>query len=830
MKKIFAIMFFWLIASQVDAVVRYWYNTGGNDLWTNGANWGDSFNIAPQSADIAIILNGQAPIGNTHTCQFIPASTTSVAGVQVQAMGYNGLAGMELSSGTLVTDDFFIGSGGPGSGVVIMNGGKIICKNYFVVGQNGGNGTLTMTGGTINANNFWVSNLANSKGTVRLSGGTINISGTISIQGKNDAGFASESTGYGLIDISGGQIVFTKDQDLTPLVDHLSSEGLITAYGGRGVLVATRDSISGYTIISSVVPDPMTLKTDINGDLLVNIDDLVYLGEQWLNVPASPSADIYPNGGDGMVNLSDFAAFAGDFGSLSGKVLSNGNFYLNTPYYEIEISPNPARIFYVNWDIQGHRNYSSCIIPNIPNTSWVSTLYAGINGYTNNIAKAAENITYTKYPGRSEMLLSNIYILPNLKADWLFTFYPDYFKHEIIWKAQSVISGLCNLGHQWITAKLTDGAGDEIGPRKLDVTGFSRYAYVNDDAVAFKMDFEANSTLLQANRYYLPSQGVLWQNILGSGAHVLPAGSHQGGRWVCKGVPVQDVGLRPSKYIAKFIVPGQYFKDFYFLKENGIFHLFYNVGKAGPTQDWGIPGNEQDLGHATSSDLVNWIHHNRVIPIIPGTWEGTCISAPSIVKVGDNFKMTYTGFDANGCQRIGLASSDDLFNWTRYPNPVYEGPAWTNWRPDGWADCRDADLVEYNGNFLMYTMVTPRLGSYGAVAVAKSSDLIHWTDLGAAVTDPVWMMESPHVIERNGYYYLFNVCAGHVYKSADPEATNWPSIPFEWVPGSWAAYEVLYDKDQDKWIVAAFKWTLYGNEIRFWELTWDGDQPKIVYE
>jgi hypothetical protein len=309
-----------ITVSQVYAVARYWFNTGGNNLWSNGANWGDSFTVAPQAGDTAFILNGQAPIGNTNACQFTSAMTASVTGVQVQAMGYNGTAGMDISGGTLTMNDFFVSSGTPGSGIVTMSGGIVTSTGYFVVGQSGGNGTLTMTGGVINVCNFWVSNLANSKGKVNLIGGTINISGTISIQGKNDAGFASEPTGHGLIDISGGKIVFTKNQDLVQLADGLCSAGLITAYGGRGTLIASRDPVSGYTIISAILKAGNTLSGDVNGDAAVDRKDLYLIAQQWLSAPGIVSADIAPAGGDGIVNFLDLAAMAKQFGYQPGTI------------------------------------------------------------------------------------------------------------------------------------------------------------------------------------------------------------------------------------------------------------------------------------------------------------------------------------------------------------------------------------------------------------------------------------------------------------------------------------------------------------------------------
>jgi len=50
---------------------------------------------------------------------------------------------------------------------------------------------------------------------------------------------------------------------------------------------------------------PFTLKADINSDNKVNLVDFAILAGQWRQAPGQQSADIYPSGGDGIVNLLD---------------------------------------------------------------------------------------------------------------------------------------------------------------------------------------------------------------------------------------------------------------------------------------------------------------------------------------------------------------------------------------------------------------------------------------------------------------------------------------------------------------------------------------------
>ena len=291
-----------------------------------------------------------------------------------------------------------------------------------------------------------------------------------------------------------------------------------------------------------------------------------------------------------------------------------------------------------------------------------------------------------------------------------------------------------------------------------------------------------------------------------------------------------------SARVGHFESPGEYMKDFFFLKDQDTWHLFYNVGTAGDKQDWWDPGNEESFGHATSKDLMHWTQHERLIHVQGDGWEGKTVSAPLIVKVGGLFQMIYTGFDkrVQGCQRIGLATSPDLFHWTRYEkNPIYEGSSWTNWKPDTWSACRDAHVIEHGGKFYMFTMVDHNNGQ-GAIAIARSTDLKSWTDLGSAFRVVQHLAdgspESPTVFERGGKFYLIvgsDVAA--CYMSDNIESNDWQRVnTFKYPPrGFWSGFEVV--RDGDRYLAAAFEWKMNGNYIDFWELKFDGDKPYVVY-
>ena len=288
---------------------------------------------------------------------------------------------------------------------------------------------------------------------------------------------------------------------------------------------------------------------------------------------------------------------------------------------------------------------------------------------------------------------------------------------------------------------------------------------------------------------------------------------------------------------------GEYMKDYYVFKDGDTYHLFYNVGDAGPEQCWTQPRNEKAFGHATSQDLRNWTHHSRILEVVPGTWEGEVVSAPSVLKHDGLYYMIYTGFDDRwrGMQTIGLATSEDLFHWERHPdNPLYRAPDWAHTNPNGWENCRDAHIMRYGDEFLMYTMVQMPDGR-GAISLAGSPDAVHWEDLGPALItfrEP----ESPRVFEYNGTYYMF-ASSGHgrvLYKTQTPKSDQWEPVPFNWPankPGTamgqqwagiWSGWEVV--EFEDDLVFSAFYWKPHGGFIKFWDVEWDGDVPTVIYE
>lgn len=227
-----------------------------------------------------------------------------------------------------------------------------------------------------------------------------------------------------------------------------------------------------------------------------------------------------------------------------------------------------------------------------------------------------------------------------------------------------------------------------------------------------------------------------------------------------------------------FIQPGFIVKDHTTVRAaDGTTHLFYI--KADET----LPESQRAkaLGHATSPDLIHWTFHPDVIPVVPNTWEESFVWAPHIVQAYGLYFMYYTGVNRFYAQAIGLAISSDLYQWSKYPaNPVYKpSTSWANWSDSAWSNCRDPYVFQDQGQWYMTTTAWTNT-QRGAVSLARSTDLVNWTDQGPLLVHPgpqAWhVLESSNVHVHNGTYHLFVTeqdIGGSSYLNAPSLAGPW---------------------------------------------------------
>jgi hypothetical protein len=287
-------------------------------------------------------------------------------------------------------------------------------------------------------------------------------------------------------------------------------------------------------------------------------------------------------------------------------------------------------------------------------------------------------------------------------------------------------------------------------------------------------------------------------------------------------------------------------KDFAFIKEGDYFHVFWMRRDASVPWD----STERDLGHAVSRDLREWTQLDPVLPARPGKWDDLHIWAPTILKRNGTFYMYYTGVTQvpylwNAYQRIGLATSTDLLQWTRYDEPVLSA-AMIPW---ALSDSSRFEGCQFRDPFAMPDPVVPErtLLYYVSTPAADPTQLL----VGAARSDdmrgftgftPLWgtgasrgwgWCESPHVFEHGGLYYLFASAAldscVRFRTSADPlaDSSGWSGehvlaslteAPFA---NHWIASEFLRTPGHDYLAVVNAFWF----RLEFYEIAWDTTGP-----
>ena len=265
--------------------------------------------------------------------------------------------------------------------------------------------------------------------------------------------------------------------------------------------------------------------------------------------------------------------------------------------------------------------------------------------------------------------------------------------------------------------------------------------------------------------------------------------------------------------------------------------------------DWMPDGQERTFSHGTSPDLLHWTWHRPVLSITDeaypdgqGRFQDRNIWAPHVIPYDGVYYLFYTSVNRHVSQSISLATSANLFHWTPHPqNPVFtlEGVEWANWERDRWADCRDPMVLRDGERFLLYVTAQAAVGDpIGLVAVAESTDLLHWKNPRVALRGP-HACESPQVWKSGERYYMTTSAFGQgCWESADPVG-GWKPSPFPRPPitererfvstsPSYAEEVVLLD--DGSLLIASLTFRHWGNTIYFFRVVTDEAGRPVRYE
>jgi predicted GH43/DUF377 family glycosyl hydrolase len=130
------------------------------------------------------------------------------------------------------------------------------------------------------------------------------------------------------------------------------------------------------------------------------------------------------------------------------------------------------------------------------------------------------------------------------------------------------------------------------------------------------------------------------------------------------------------------------------------------------------------LGYAESADGVHFTRRPQPVLAPETDYEKAGgVEDPRLVKIGDTFYLTYTGYNKKDAQ-LCLAKSRDLIHWDRKGVilPAYKG----NWNV-GWTKSGAIIPEKIDGKYWMYFLGTSA-DKTDQMGLAYSTDLLHWTE------------------------------------------------------------------------------------------------------
>jgi beta-1,2-mannosidase len=245
------------------------------------------------------------------------------------------------------------------------------------------------------------------------------------------------------------------------------------------------------------------------------------------------------------------------------------------------------------------------------------------------------------------------------------------------------------------------------------------------------------------------------------------------------------------------------------VKEDGKFVMLYRAQDRKGTSS---------LGYATSDNGIHFVRRKEPVLISETPYErGGGVEDPRLVKFGDTFYLTYTGYnnvDGIGADKkdaqLCLATSTDLVHWQRQGVllPAYKGKWNVKWTKSG-------AIVpqKINGKYWMYFLADAR-GQDTQMGLAYSEDLLHWTE---ALDHPVLSSRpglfDSQVVEPGPPPVLTSEGILLIYNGADDKniySTGW----------------VLFDKKDPTKVLARAQEPIFSPE-REWEKV--GQVPNVVF-
>ncbi|MHC4586916.1 MAG: MBL fold metallo-hydrolase, partial [Planctomycetota bacterium] len=240
-----------------------WDNSSGDSLWSNPENW--DLNRVPDTSD-AVYINWRSDPTEVIIDADTEARFNSVT-VSNDAVGGQGFVHLHMTGGILSAGNL-IRIGRKQLGMFTIDDGDVTCSAFQLGRKDPSKGVAYINGGTVTVStNVRVPRGGSQGSELHLNGGILYTNGLV----MNDPDDPLSGTN-GSMDIAGGVLVLTSEEDQTEKIKEYVQNGWITAYGvnsgelledGRLVLVQIDYNVTnpGMTTVWAVAANPVQARS-----------------------------------------------------------------------------------------------------------------------------------------------------------------------------------------------------------------------------------------------------------------------------------------------------------------------------------------------------------------------------------------------------------------------------------------------------------------------------------------------------------------------------------------------------------------------------------------
>ncbi len=341
-KLIFLVSFILALSLVGDTLAEdfSWDNSGGDSLWSNPENW--DLNKLPDAGD-AVYINWLRDPTEVIIDADTEARFESVT-ISNDAVGGQDYVHLHMTGGTLLVGNL-IRIGRNQFGMFTLDDGTVTCSAFQLGRKDPSKGVVYINGGAITVSTNTRIPRGGSQGSeLHLNGGFLYTGGLV----MNDPDDPLSGTN-GSMDIAGGVMVLTNEEDKTEQIKEYVQNGWITAYGlksgelledGRMALVQMDYNVTnpGMTTVWAIAVNPVQARAPIPKDgEIVGIAEATSL--RWTAGQTAARHDVYFGDNFEDVNPADISDETGIYRGrqdVSGYIFPQALEWGATYYWRID--------------------------------------------------------------------------------------------------------------------------------------------------------------------------------------------------------------------------------------------------------------------------------------------------------------------------------------------------------------------------------------------------------------------------------------------------------------------------------------------------------------